>query len=475
VSAATAAYEQRLRAECVTFADQVNIHDALPPAFHHWSERHVRPKLRALGVDSLTDFFVDPLVEQASRLTRDAVVLSIGSGNGEQELGWLEEAARRGATNLRLRLLEINPSMQRRAAGLAEALGLADRVELVEADFNTWTADAEHDVVIANQALHHVTELEHLYRELHAGLSPSGVLLVSDIIGRNGHRRWPEALEVVERLWATLPPHLRRNAITGEVDEAFPDLDCSDVGFEGIRAQDVLPLLLDTFHPELFLGFANVADPFMDRVYGANFDLGTPSDLRFVDQLGVLDDVLIDAGVLTPTHLVATFRTEPAPLRYHGTRSPSACLRDPGVLDPAGRVSFQPGAADPRGVLGRGAAPAGRINGVMHDGWAGRVVELPVYVTRGAHVVRLELHVPDGFPIGRLRLSVDGETAGVNQVRPGLRRYDFPVHLPARRAAMLRLDADWSATPRGDVRELSYVLRSVDLLSQEAGGRPARG
>ena len=46
-------YEQRLARERETFAGQVEVHGNLPPSAHHWSERHTRPKLEALGVPSI--------------------------------------------------------------------------------------------------------------------------------------------------------------------------------------------------------------------------------------------------------------------------------------------------------------------------------------------------------------------------------------------------------------------------------------
>ncbi|HEU0077462.1 MAG TPA: methyltransferase domain-containing protein [Longimicrobiaceae bacterium] len=468
MSGATAAYEDRMRNECTTFAEATNIHDDLPPAFHHWSARHVLPKLQALGLDTLDDFFVTPLVEAAARATGDAVVLSIGSGNGEQELGWLTRAVERGATNLRLRLLEINPSMQRRAADLAAELGFADRVEFLERDFNTWTADAEHDVVVANQALHHVTDLEHLYAEVKRALRPDGVFVVSDMIGRNGHRRWPEALEVVERLWATLPAHLRRNNVTGQVDDVFPDPDCATVGFEGVRAQDVLPLLLDVFYPDFFFAFANVVDPFVDRVYGANFDLADEEHRAFVEHLGQLDDARVDAGVVSPTHLLATFRTTPVRVRYHGLRSPRRCVRDTSRVDPAGRVSFSPAGADPRGVVRGAALACGRINGLLHDGWVGELLDLPLYTTEAVHALRVTLYVPDTLTPGTLTLSVDGTRVHDVPVRSGLADYVFPLDLPARRQHALRLHADWFTVPDangtgGDTRRLSYVLSCLEF------------
>jgi SAM-dependent methyltransferase len=462
-------YEDRLLRERETFAGQEHIHEDLPPSAHHWSNRHVLPKLNALGVPSTGELITGQIRERAQRLRRDTVVLSLGSGNGDQELGWLRTLAEAGVHNVRMRLLELNPVMQERAAAAAQRMGLADRVELVEADFNTWRADTEHDVVVGFQALHHVLDLEHLYGQIRDSLDPDGVLLVHDMIGRNGHRRWPEALELVERVWSTLPPRLRRNAVTGEIDEHYADLDCAVDGFEGIRAQDVLPVLLDHLHPSLFFAYGNVIDPFVDRVYGGNFDMADEHDRAVVEHLGELDDSSIDLGIVTPTRLTALFHPRPQPLRAYGRRTPQRCVRDTTAVDPAGRISFQPPACDPGRLLRGAGLVVGRMNGVAHDNWAARTVEFPVLTTAEVHGIELALYVPDWMPRpGSVTVHLDDAPVATFGMRHGLVEQTVPVRLAPGRTVRLALAADWAVTPSAnglgsDRRPLSYVVVGMYL------------
>ena len=462
-------YEQRLARERETFAGQVEVHGNLPPSAHHWSERHTRPKLEALGVPSIEELIVGEIGERAERLGRDVVVLSLGSGNGDQELGWLRTLAAAGRTNVRLRLLELNPDMQARAEASARELGFADRVELITADFNTWRADTAHDVVVGYQALHHVLDLEHLYGQIRAGLDPHGVLVVHDMIGRNGHRRWPEALEVIDRIWATLPPRLRRNAMTGEVDERFVDIDCAADGFEGIRAQDVLPVLLDHLHPSLFFPYGNVIDPFVDRIYGPGFDLAEPADVRLLDHLGTLDDTLVDLGVVSPTHLIGLFHPTEQPLRVHGSRTPERSVRDTGVVDPAGRVSFRPGGTPGERLVRGAGVVTGRMNGVAHDDWAAPSVEFPLLTTAAIGALELRTFVPDeSADHGSVTIAVDGVPVAKADVGPGLVEQVVPVPIDAHRQVRLSFDADWSITAGSgaDRRTLAYILVGLRLLER---------
>jgi SAM-dependent methyltransferase len=275
----------------------------------------------------------DSIAEQCERRAPESArLVSLGAGNGEGELPLAARLAERGVTNLELVLLELNPVMIDRALELAAELGLGDRVRGEQADLNTWVATEPADIYIASHSMHHVVELEHLYDEVARTLDPDGVVLVNDMVGRNGHVRWPEAGQILRRIWTRLPERYRYNHYTRVIDDEYPDVDCSNEGFEGIRAQDVLPLLLERFHPEVFVGFASVIDPFIDRVYGPNIDVTDPADLELLGTIAQLDDAVLELGIVTPTHLIASFRAKPVACRYPGHRSPERCVRDPRVV-----------------------------------------------------------------------------------------------------------------------------------------------
>lgn len=322
-------YEQRVERELAGFTDREEVHD-LPAIYHHWSEHYLHPLLAEVGIYRIAAWWDDEVAAICrDRSPAPARLVSFGAGNGDLELTMAARLAQRGIDNLELVLLELNPAMLERAMSHAERLGLADRVETLAVDLNTWEATQEADVYLACHSLHHVVALEHLFDEVSGSLADGGILLVNDMVGRNGHRRWPEALAIMQALWPAMAPRRRHNNSVGGVDAAYPDIDCSTQGFEGVRAQDVLPLLLERFHPELYVTFGNVVDPFIDRVYGANFDPGDERDRGFIEAVAALDDAAIDAGLITPTHLLGTFRSEPVACRYPRSRSPERTVRDP--------------------------------------------------------------------------------------------------------------------------------------------------
>jgi SAM-dependent methyltransferase len=212
-------------------------------------------------------------------------------------------------------------------------------------DLNTWNASQEYDAILANQILHHVLDLEHLFVEIKRSLKRGGSFVISDMIGRNGHQRWPEALATVREFWRKLPPSYRFSQRRLRYEETYEDHDCSGESFEGIRAQDILPLLLEHFHFELFIAFANLIDPFVDRDFGSNFDAAAWWDRRFIDQVNERDEKEIASGHIKPTHLLAVIGTDSSvPTLFHEPLSPRFCLRDPSA--PAAVRKDEPAADD---------------------------------------------------------------------------------------------------------------------------------
>jgi SAM-dependent methyltransferase len=324
------AYRAKIGTELDFYASPEDV-DELPPIHYYWAERYCVPLLREVGFGGLNELLDEHVAEQCLRRAPErARLVSLGAGSGETELGIAERLQQRGIVNLEILLLELNPLLLERARADAAQRGIAYRVTGVETDLNSWQPDGTADVYFANHSLHHLVALESVFDRVRSSLDPNGVLLVNDMIGRNGHVRWPEAAELVHRVWRTTPERYRWNRFDKKVDEVYPDMDCSAFAFEGVRSQDVLPLLLQRFHADVYVTFLNVADPFLDRIYGPNFDPKRLEDLAFIDALVRFDEAAIDMCLTTPTHLIASFRTQPVECRHPRERSPRRTVRDPG-------------------------------------------------------------------------------------------------------------------------------------------------
>jgi SAM-dependent methyltransferase len=323
-------YAERIASEKEIYRDCLDVHD-LPGILHYWSNRYVRPKLEAFGFSTPDEMFRKYAAKQFHNGRSEARRLaSIGAGNCHLEVELASHLLGTGCADFTIDCFELNSDMLERGRSAAAREGVAARINFLPVDLNAWRAAQEYDVMIANQTLHHVLNLEHLFAEIRRSLKRGGSFVISDMIGRNGHQRWPEALALVREFWRKLPPSYRFNQSLLRYEEIYEDWDCSGESFEGVRAQDILPLLIEHFHFELFIAFANIIDPFVDRAFRSNFDPAASWDRSFIDQVHERDEKEIASGRIKPTHILAVMGNDPGvPTLFRDWLSPEFCLRDP--------------------------------------------------------------------------------------------------------------------------------------------------
>jgi len=322
--------EERLKQELERFNTNINVHE-LPDIYHYWSNKYLRPMFEEYNFSHPDDFFVKHMFDCASLFEADKpLFLSIGSGNCDTEVKIAKQLKEKGLQGFCIECLELNPNMLKRGMSLAIKEGVSENMSFIELDINKWEADKEYTSVIANQSLHHIQNLEGLFREIKKSLHKNGAFIISDMIGRNGHQRWPEALTAVHNFWQGLPESHKYNHQLKRIEDTYENWDCSSEGFEGIRAQDILPLLIEYFNFEFFIGFANVIDVFIDRGFGHNFDPNNKWDTGFIDKVHHFDEDSIRNGTITPTHIMAVLKKSRVENpTYSRDLSPEFCVRDP--------------------------------------------------------------------------------------------------------------------------------------------------
>ncbi|MEP7156143.1 MAG: class I SAM-dependent methyltransferase [Betaproteobacteria bacterium] len=322
------AYGEKLRNEQAHFAVCENVHN-LPAIFHYWSNKYLLPDIVSCGFANPDLFFALYLEKTfGGDVNGSRRFISIGAGNCDTEVGLAVILQERGYRNFTIECLDINATMLARGEALAREKGVAERIRFVRGDFNSWRAGGRYDAVIANQSLHHVVALENLFAAIAGALNEGGVFITSDMIGRNGHLRWPEARAIVEAFWAELPIEKRYNLQMGRQETQFLDWDCSVEGFEGIRSQDVLPQLLAHFEFEFFYAFGNVIDPFVDRSFGHHLDEANAWDRDFIDRIHARDVAELAAGNITPTHMFAVLKNGvPGKCNFSLGRGPAESVR----------------------------------------------------------------------------------------------------------------------------------------------------
>ena len=308
----TSTYARQVQNQIEQYGSAFEIHD-LPKSFSHWTEKFVSPKaISAVGVANPVDFYCHWIIEALTR-TKLETIYSVGSGDGAEERRIAKLLLDRGHDNFKFICLELSPKLI--SEGRAETLraGLEMFVAFEEVDLNNTNPFNVHAAaVIANQSLHHVLELEHLFAQIKGSIGELGLFITCDMIGRNGHKRWPEVEALLREFWPQVPVHLRHDHQHNSYRKDFENWDCSSEGFEGIRAQDILQLLVSTFYFESYFAFGGLAEVFVDRGLGPNFNLDNPNDIYFLNRILIAEQRLQAAGRLFPTMIWAVLSNSPS-------------------------------------------------------------------------------------------------------------------------------------------------------------------
>ncbi len=168
-------------------------------------------------------------------------------------------------------------------------------------DFNRLKQSfGKFDVVFACHSIHHCTDLEGLLAFINRSLKPGGIVLGIDFFGPTRFQIEPEALRVLDELFAVLPPHLRRNLASddGVIEETLHRPTIAEVRdadpSESVRSSDLRTLLFSSF-PILDMkpmGGTLLRWLLQDRA--GNFDPQNSSDLCIIQLLQIIEKKLIE-------------------------------------------------------------------------------------------------------------------------------------------------------------------------------------
>lgn len=323
--------DSRVQEQISQYKNVENMHAALGNINAYWKKVYHTPRFReATGAQNHIDFYARQFKEAAleSGICR---ILSLGSGDGAVEIQIAKKLESIGVLDYEFILVELSPHQNKRALRNAAQAKLNGSLKVIEADLNSFIPAGMFSSIMAHHSLHHVLELEFLFDGVLSALTDNGRFVTFDVIGRNGHLRWPETYKIINALWHFLPEEKRVHAILPGWDSwDYKDHDCSTQGFEGIRAQDILPELVVRFHFETFFAWGGVTDVFVGRSYGSNYSPDSVFDKKFIGLVDELNEVLIDLQVIKPTNLCASMtKRSMEKTRLYKGRRPLDMLRNP--------------------------------------------------------------------------------------------------------------------------------------------------
>ncbi len=325
-------YDKRVKQQIAQFADLGALWRP-GTIMQYWMRTHVVPRItEVFGRPNVFEVYVETFSEcirRAQSRGERARIVSIGSGDCQVEINIAKRLYAKGDKHFTLIATELSDIRLGRGRQAAEAAGVLQNFEFKVMDLNDFKFDGQYDSFMAHHILHHIVNLEGLFDNIRSAMRPNATFVTSDMIGRNGHKRWPETLEWIKALWPILPDHYRFNYQFNAKHQEYLDWDCSKSGFEGIRAQDILPLLIERFSFDDFVGYGGIVDPFVERGYGRNLDESREEDRAFIDLVEKLNQTLLETDRIKPTQMLAVMRLSGGAERSYRGLTPERAVRVP--------------------------------------------------------------------------------------------------------------------------------------------------
>lgn len=327
-------YKKRVESQIQQYADKEAL-IGLPKIYQYWSQKYLAPKVEhVFGTRNIYKMYANAYIGASQDAGgKHAHILSVGCGDGNVEMEIAKALLAQDFTDFTIFATDLSPIRIERAQELALENALEDYFEFKVVDVNDWEPDRKFLGVVAQHTLHHIVELEKVFTFVHDNLEDEGVFVIVDMIGRNGHMRWPETLAIVEDFWKILPDTYKFQHQFKKYFLEFDNFDCSKSGFEGIRAQDILPLLVEHFSFSHFLGVGGLSDVFCERGYGHNFSPDSETDLAYIDIMAKLNDAMLQSGDIKPTMIFAICRRKTVSIKekcYKGLTAADS-IRDPDI------------------------------------------------------------------------------------------------------------------------------------------------
>ncbi len=230
------------------------------------------------------------------RRTRARRALTLGCGHGEFERGLSQ-----------YNFAEIHEGVDIADGAVAEATRLA-KVEGLHhlryrvADLNTIKLpECTYDVVFGISAVHHVADLEHLFREVLLSLKPGGYFMLDEFVGPSQFQWPPEQVAIINEQLDRLPVEYKYaisnpGMVKGQVwRHTLEEMNAADPS-EAIRSDEIIEVLREYFDIVELKGYGGtLLHLLLDEIAG-HFMPDDPRGMEYLRTFFDLEDQMIASG-----------------------------------------------------------------------------------------------------------------------------------------------------------------------------------
>jgi SAM-dependent methyltransferase len=192
----------------------------------------------------------------------------------------------------------------------------ASALEFVRADLNALDLPRDaFDVVLMNMSLHHVRNLEGTLDAVQGALKPGGILIANEFVGPSQFQFTDLQLAVSAAVLEVLPERWRMDRDTGRPKTRYvrqPRAHWNEVDpSEAIRSDEIVPEVLKRFELLARRDYGGTLLHLALEHVVHNFEAGDERDVAAIRLMGLLEQLLIDHGVLESDFTLLALRKGP--------------------------------------------------------------------------------------------------------------------------------------------------------------------
>ena len=267
----------------------------------HWLQHPLvqeRINLKISGAPQINrfEYFLHRYLEGKMPVER---ALTLGSGLGELERGLCQYGFARSHQGV-----DLSDEAVRIAAEKARAAG-SDHLSYRAADLNTIKLERQaYDVIFGVSSVHHIDNLEYLFRQVQQALKPGGYFFLDEFIGPSRFQWTDTQLQSINGQLGLLPKELRRRISDRKkfkervIRETVDEIIASDPS-EAVRSSEIVPLLTEYFKIVEIKGYGGAILHQLLYDIAGNFCQENAGSLEQLRRLFTLEDELMASGTVS--------------------------------------------------------------------------------------------------------------------------------------------------------------------------------
>jgi SAM-dependent methyltransferase len=227
------------------------------------------------------------------------LALSVGCGFGSFE----RDTLRMGLAQ-RFDAIDISSKAIEQAKAYAAEVGLEDRISYSAVDLERETLpENRYDAIFGVSSIHHVKDLEGLFRQCRQALKPGGLFFLEEYVGPSHFQIEPNTVRLINQVLGLLPERYKRSVyLEGRPRDTYenPPLSWFDENdpSEAVRSAEIVPVLKRDFEIVEYRPYGGALLHMLLSGTAGNFDPTIDADVALLRILALTEVWLENAGTL---------------------------------------------------------------------------------------------------------------------------------------------------------------------------------